>query len=293
MKVITQPVSTDTKAVVIMFGWVGSLDKHLKKYADLYINHSQQRCAVVYGTSTTATSITRSSKKLTAMVLDSVRKAASIIRTVEQEIVNINDVKDIKYVQKNIPVVIHYFSNGGAFVAEKMNEMMRDIVTRRMDKKISPNDVDDFKIINERLKTKGFEILDSCPAYMKYNLYMEVIDRSVQLLPLRAILKTLIFFSHAYKRIMSCVCNRDKVEVLFWKNMLENDLCQRQVYVYSANDSVTDPKMVEEMINARRKRGFDVTALKFEDSEHVLHFKIYPDEYKEKIVDYVLKTICA
>ena len=69
-----------TKAVVIMYELLGSVEKHLKQCAELYANHPIQKCAVVYGTAGTATIIFRHNADLTAMVLDSVKKAAGIIR---------------------------------------------------------------------------------------------------------------------------------------------------------------------------------------------------------------------
>jgi hypothetical protein len=35
-----------------------------------------------------------------------------------------------------------------------------------------------------------------------------------------------------------------------------------------------------------------VIVQKFDDSDHVLHLKKYPEEYNGNIVDYVLKTVC-
>ena len=63
-----------------MYELLGSVEKHLKQCAELYANHPIQKCAVVYGTAGTATIIFRHNADLTAMVLDSVKKAAGIIR---------------------------------------------------------------------------------------------------------------------------------------------------------------------------------------------------------------------
>ncbi len=38
----------------------------------------------------------------------------------------------------------------------------------------------------------------------------------------------------------------------------------------------------------------DVRVMKFEDSEHVLHMKMYTiKEYKENVVDHALDTVCV
>ena len=74
MNFISQPPPSDdkinindmyaTKAVVIMYGWLGSVEKHLKKYAELYANHPLQKCSVVYGTAGIATIIFRHDAEL-------------------------------------------------------------------------------------------------------------------------------------------------------------------------------------------------------------------------------------
>jgi hypothetical protein len=111
MNAVSQQNAIDTKAVVIMYGWFGAASKNLKKYAELYINHPQNKCAVVYGTVDKPTIITRNDAKLAAMVMDSVRKAVEIIRNVESAATDGG---------KDIPVVLHYFSNGGAFIVENL-----------------------------------------------------------------------------------------------------------------------------------------------------------------------------
>ena len=64
-------------------------------------------------------------------------------------------------------------------------------------------------------------------------------------------------------------------------------MCQRQVVVYSTIDKLTGPKKVEEFTDERNGRGIDVTVVKFDDTDHVLHKKDNPTEYQEG-VDYVL-----
>lgn len=60
-----------------------------------------------------------------------------------------------------IPIVLHYFSNGGAFMAETLDRIIKDSTTSGhvQDKK----DSEDLTFLSKRLKTKGYEVLDSCP----------------------------------------------------------------------------------------------------------------------------------
>lgn len=288
MNVILQPPNDDAiKAVVIMYGWLGSIEKHLKKYADLYTNHLLQKCAVVYGTASTSTLIFRHDEELAAMAMDSVRKAAAIIRQIESS----SSTKAI------VPVVLHYFSNGGAFVAEKLGQMIQDAISAggqisTKKNKHDKGDADDLKLIHERLNKKGFEVLDSSPAYLYESTYFRCIDMAVPSLPLRIIFKGFISLSTVYKKIMACANQQERVDVIFWQNMMESELCQRQAFVYSTADVLTDSHKLDEFINERQKRGIQVIVQKFDDSGHVLHLKEHPEEYKGNIVDYVLKTVC-
>ena len=148
-----------------------------------------------------------------------------------------------------------------------------------------------LRFISKRLKTRGFEVLDSAPAYVYDDTARRVIDSSVQNLFFRIILKILISITIALMKTSAFIHKRENAAQVFWRNMLESDLCQRQAFVYSSIDKLTDAKKLGGFIEARRKHGIDVTVLKFDDSDHVLHMKKHPEEYKEKIVDRVMNAV--
>lgn len=296
MDAITPTNVVDTNVVVIMYGWVGSTPRNLKKYASMYSSsccetrqssrkangennksNNGSNVAVVYGTAGTHRVITR---RLDANVLDSVRKAVEIIRNAESARETSHNNGEV-----TIPIVLHYFSNGGAFMAETLDRMIKDATSGHMkDKK----DSEDLTFLSKRLKTKGYEVLDSAPVYLHDDVAYKVMDASVSNLPLRVVLKGLVFLTSSTLKISSWICREVRTDVLFWNNMLESDLCQRQVVVYSTIDKLTDPKKVEEFIVERNERGIDVTVVKFDDTDHVLHMKDHPIEYQEGVVDYVL-----
>lgn len=277
MNVLLQENDIDTKAVVIMFGWFGAVSKHLKKYADLYVTHSQHKCAAVYGTASNAAIITRNDSKLTSIVIDAVRKAVEIIKAAESA----------TNTKEEIPVILHYFSNGGAFVVEKFWLMMKKAT-------ISPRNTEEdeyLQFINTRLKTRGFEVLDSAPAYVYDDTARRVIDSSVRSLFLRNSLKILISITIVLMKTSAFILKKENAAQVFWRNMLESNLCRRQAFVYSSIDKLTDAKKLSDFVEARRKHGIEIIVVKFDDSDHVLHMKKHPKEYKEQIVDRVLNEV--
>ena len=287
MEVLSQENAVDTKAVVIMFGWFRGEMKHLKKYADLYVHHPTHKCDVVYGIASSAALITRNESKLAKIVMDAVQKAVEAIQTAENAI-NYDSDNDTK---KEIPVILHHFSNGGAFVVEQFWLMMKEATLPRETKSENPKNTDDLKFISKRLKTRGFEVLDSAPAYLYDDTAQKVIDSSVQNFPLRMILRSLVSITIVLIKTSAYIHRKGDAAQVFWSNMLESDLCRRQVFVYSSVDKITVAEKLTDFIEARRKQGIDITVLKFDDSDHVLHMKKYPEEYKEKILDYVLDAV--
>ena len=51
---------------------------------------------------------------------------------------------------------------------------------------------------------------------------------------------------------MAVVTRQKRVKVLFCQNMMESELCQRQAFVYSTADVLTDSKKLDEFIEARQ-----------------------------------------
>ena len=156
--------------------------------------------------------------------------------------------------------------------------MIKDAISGQI--KDHHQDAEDLKAISKRLKTKGFEVLDSAPAYLYESTAYRVVDSSVPTLPLKLILKCLVYITILITKTASYVRKRERADNIFWKNMLESDLCQRQAFIYSTIDVMTDSEKLDEFIEARKKQGIDVTVLKFDDSNHVLHMKKHPKEYK-------------
>ena len=67
-------------------------------------------------------------------------------------------------------------------------------------------------------------------------------------------------------------------------------MCRRQLLLYSDKDELTDSKMIDALIEERKKLGIEVLYNNFKDSDHVSHYWDYPEKYKSlvaKVVDIV------
>jgi len=290
-----------SKAVVIMYGFLGAKPKQLQNYANIYL---QKECTVIFGTASVVTTMMRSKSKLTSLAMDSVRKAAIIVRDLEEvgepsnkdngDSCTSTTSKDHSYIngkQKKIPIIVHSFSNGGTFVVERLGELIQEARDNHSQRQMPIRDRNDLIMVGDRINDIGFEILDSAPGYLNEKASFRVIEIITDNLLLRMILKGLMFCTIYYKMLMNAAFGRESISEQFWKNMIEHDLCKRQTFIYSSMDELTDSTKVDELIEVRRNRGIEVMVRKFEDSDHVLHLRKYPKEYEE-VLDKVLKACC-
>lgn len=261
---ITQPEEpTNSKAVVILYGWFGALPKHLGKYAELYAK--QLSCIAIHGTISNSAVLFRIESEIISAATESVQKAAKVIRELETK------------TGKRLPVIVHYFSNGGAYVFEYLEQVIQTSKTDEFDGSVEEKE--DFKLVAERMKTEGCEIADSSPVYMHTSSALGAIDVAVPSLPARITSKASFLYHVAKTNFAAKLAKKDIDAVKFWKNMQNNALCTRQAFIYSTKDHLTDPEKLESLIDERKKRGGKVSVLKFDDSDHVMHLKKHPKEY--------------
>ena len=284
-----------------MYGWLGSKPKHVEKYANLYTDRG---CTVVYDIASPMELMAKFDRPLDTIALRTVKKACELIRTVENG-------------GCKVPVILHYFSNGGAFIVERLGFLIRAVQSSQNKIEQSPSSpvsaskesplassttvevkpkyVDEFAVkdllfLSERLKDMGYEIADSAPAYLSKQASFNAIESSVENQGVRALFKSILSLFIYYHILLDKCMNRDQGDVRFWTNMIKNDLCSCQAFIYSHADKITDPVKVDEFIEERVKRGVHVVSMKFDYSDHVLHMRKYPNEYK-KFIDEILQEV--
>jgi hypothetical protein len=206
----------------------------------------------------------RIQSRLSDFAMESVREAAKLVKE-QEELGN-----------RNLPVHLHYFSNGGAFVVETLSLISQQ---RQYQEVLSSSDKDDLRLVTDRLHNFGFEICDSAPAYLHPDSGLTAIDRGVT----NALIRTVFKATFRVVLLLNSLKARPDRET-FWENVINSELCKRQVFIYSTKDELTDHKMIDDLITKRKDRGIKVLlACKFVDSEHVQHFRKYPVEYREAV----------
>jgi hypothetical protein len=231
--------------------------------------------------------------------VESVMRANAIIRDIEMQMDAENEAK--------IPVILHYFSNGGAFVVGMLkllvdeakkeqpltNNTNTSTQTSTSSSTLDLSMANEIKFFSERLYERGYEILDSAPAYLHDETLYRAIETAIpKNLFLQALIKSIAYVINSINGIFLSFQKKDSVTDRFWKNAIENDTCLRQVYIYSIADKITDSIKIDELIEERKKRGISILSFKFEDSDHVLHMKKYPKQYND-IVDQVIEAVCS
>lgn len=67
----------------------------------------------------------------------------------------------------------------------------------------------------------------------------------------------------------------NKVIDVFWNS----PVTAPALFFFCENDTLSNPRALEEVIAFWQKRGVDITAKKWEDSKHAGHLKSHPQEY--------------
>ena len=237
------------KAVVLIFGWLGGQIRHVNKYAAIY---NRLGCCTIAGVADSVAIMTSNQQALETMAVDAACQAAAILQN-----------------HPTVPLVVHCFSNGGAFVVEHL-----ELVMQRC-----PND-DDLQLCRERLQ---LQLFDSAPAYMHISSGMRAIGSSVTNSLVRWLAVSCFLIFGIVSGVVLILLGRPGRPKQFWTRMSESRAASKQVFFYSTSDNITDHVKIEELIARRRGMGVDVKEYKFEDSGHVAHYRKHPKVYEQAI----------
>jgi hypothetical protein len=267
------------RALVVLIGWFGAQSKHLLKYADsLY--HSNNITTIIVTTDPLSLMF-----RMDCALEHCARRVAE---EVAQELDNNNN--------KDLPVFTHAFSNGGAFVVDRL-EVLMEQAKRKKKKKDHGGETDVSKnllLLHEAWKG---QIFDSAPAYISLTVGFRVASTAFPDNFLMRWLGSFGFVSmRLFQRAKGMLGFVDGAEE-FWNNMRNSSCCKHQLYIYSTADIVTDSSKLDELIACRRRRrkndgdGLNIAVCRFEDSSHVQHFPKHPFEYKEAVEMFLERTL--
>ena len=181
--------------------------------------------------------------------------------------------KALRETPEKVPIVIHVFSNGGAFLMDEMELMLKEDASK-----------EDFELISQRLKT-GFQFHDCAPCYIRTVWDWSNFSQS---------------FPHpnwsswgrcSYTFLASTCLTLWSTATLswnrpsdFWGRMQNSRLCLHNIYAYTTTDLATDAFQLEQLIEYRRtKVGAVCKSYRFEDSNHCRLHRDHPNEYSRAI----------
>jgi Eukaryotic protein of unknown function (DUF829) len=258
-QVVRTTVLSEPRAVAIVLGSLGCSSETLANYGRMYSN---RHCSVITAYSPPIRFLCNASLTKTAFQI--LNKATVILQDTPS----------------NVPLVVHAFSNGGAFLLE---EIEKQLLEHQQQPELSTEDK--YNLFASRMKI-GYQFFDSCPCYIrnvwdtthvwhsfphphwsKYGRYIYTIGASLSL----TVWCTLTFAWHRPQQ--------------FWDRMIQSKSCPYQIFMYSTTDLLSDAAAVDRFVSSRSTQGVHCSVYRFDDSNHCQLDKDHPLEYGKAIDD--------
>lgn len=262
---------TQPRAVVLVFGWLGSDLRHVNKYSHLY--HARN-CATVTGSANSCSILTGDKAKLDIFALEAATKA----------------VKLLKDYDRDIPVIAHAFSNGGTLPLNRLEVLIHKAHRARSSGTMTPLDED--LILLGKAWERGGQIFDSSPAYPDTRTAMRAIGSSIPNAAARFFLQAVFLVIFFIEQPFVWLTGRPPKAEQLWAHVMYRPITSRQAYVYSSHDNITNCDKLEELIAHRQELvgPANILVKKFTDSHHVQHLRKHPEEYTA-FVDEMIQSV--
>jgi hypothetical protein len=259
-RIVRTMIRQTPDAIVIVLGPLGSYpDGLVERYGKLYFNRN---CSVVISASPPIRFLLNASLQSTA------REVLHHTRIALQD------------TPSRVPVIIHAFSNGGAFLLE-------EIETQLSEHQPTASDALDDKngIIRSRLKI-GYQFFDSCPCYIRMLWDTTYFTNSFPSRNLSTFGRYVYTFGASFSLTMWCVFTISwSRPQRFWNHMIRSTVCSNQIFMYTTTDLLSDASAVDRFINERRRQGVNCTVYRYDDSDHCQLDNDHPIEYGKAIDD--------
>ncbi|NP_001107322.1 transmembrane protein 53 [Xenopus tropicalis] len=241
----------EQEPVVILLGWGGCKDQYLTKYGAIYHNKG---CTVIkYTAAWNAVFVTES------LGLSSLREEAKKLLELLFE-----------YEIEKSPILFHVFSNGGFMLYRYIVELLQSHC--RLNK----------------LHVVG-TIFDSAPGNRNVIGSVRALDTILR----TSTNKAFRFLALAAFALMVIILRILLYPVTRYVHENHYDAMKKdpsrwpQLYLYSRADPIISYLDVESIIAARRRRCLPTEALDFGKSEHVSHFRRFPQRYSETCTSFL------
>lgn len=181
-------------------------------------------------------------------------------------------------------VFLHYFSSGGCFVHWNL-----------------------LKVLQKRGLTTVPNlcgvIFDSCPAPPSARTSARALTATLAGMTRKGSYGV-VFFCIGFWNTLTA----NSLEREYMAGLEADPLCVPNLYIYSADDRITDAKVVSQLIQTRRQRAAEkqqqqeeggssrplvIEEWVLESSPHVAHYLRYPREYRERVADFTARALAA
>ncbi|KAL0717474.1 hypothetical protein Bca4012_066796 [Brassica carinata] len=270
------------RTVVVLLGWLGSKQKHLKKYADWYTSRGYH---VITFT-------------LPMSEIMSYQVGGKAEKNIESLVHHLADWLDEEQQQKNL--VFHTFSNTGwltyGAILEKFQKQDSSLMGRvkgcivdsapvaAADPIVWASGFSAAILKKNSVATRGSAI-SSCESNMGGINFSEpkpAATETALLLVLEKFFAVILNLPRVNRRLA------DVVDTL----SSSQPRCP-QLYIYSSADRVIPAGQVESFIVEQRKAGHEVRACNFISSPHVDHFRSNPELYTAELNQFMDKFVLA
>ncbi|XP_048395797.2 transmembrane protein 53 isoform X1 [Stegostoma tigrinum] len=241
--------------VVILLGWGGCQDKHLSKYSYMYKN---QGCIVLRYIAPWQqiffTGIFSRNLHCTA------RKLLNLLFDIGIE---------------GHPILFHVFSNAGSM-------LYRHIVELQCNK---------TEIYFTKLRVVG-TIFDSAPGNRNLQGSIRAL-KTVLGSSTNVIIKCIAIPAFVLIVVLKVLLYpvTQFVSLSFYDALKVDPSRWPQLFLYSKADKIIYYKDVESMIKIRKMQNIQVQSMDFKTSQHVNHFREFPDEYSNKCINFLKECI--
>lgn len=186
----------------------------------------------------------------------------------------------------DLPVILHVFSGAGCIMLERMEGLIL-FGKQIADMGMASEEAADLVFLGEAIK-RGGEVFDSSPAYLDIFTGMKAVGAGVSNPFLRVLIQLFFLMVGLYHHFANLITGKMDRSEEHWSMLKNSDVANRQAYIYSTKDELTDCDRVKEMIRYRRNRpDAIITTKELTDSDHCSHLLSHPREYKTFVDEFL------
>jgi pimeloyl-ACP methyl ester carboxylesterase len=268
------------RVLVVLFGWAGSQERHLKKYEALVKAEVGNILGLDVPNDHISNGIPGASDS-GVVVLSSCLPVKYIFSPIDwprRSWTNGKIMKEIldgmrhggDTIDYNTKLILYAFSNGGGFVIEQLYRLMAE----------------GGQYEGVRKCIKGI-IFDSAPGYMSSVMSERVLRQVIGEKSRMARIGVKI--ANAFQSALAHAVNPRRAET-YWRVMQDIDWCPI-LYLYSEDDHLCDADMLFRLILDKINRGHSVERVSWDVSAHCGHYALHPEEYRSALRNFLYEIL--